>query len=129
MIKELRELRRLLIFVQRPWQVRRLAPPRQLKLVHLWRSPACLPGTDHGIALTSTRERIGCRGQGPAGGEKITAPSICAGPQRCIRERASDNLEMSLVWIGSIPESLFDGKYIDESLRIWPGKRFMIFEG
>jgi hypothetical protein len=38
-------------------------------------------------------QRIGCRGQGPAGGEEITAPSIFAGPQRRIRERESDNLE------------------------------------
>jgi hypothetical protein len=32
--------------------------------------------------LTSTRGRFGCRGQGPADGEKVTAPSVCAGADR-----------------------------------------------
>jgi hypothetical protein len=34
----------------------------------------------------------GRRGQGPAGGEKITAPSIRAGTQRRMRERKPNNL-------------------------------------
>jgi hypothetical protein len=32
--------------------------------------------------LTSTRGRFGCRGQGPADGEKVTAPSVRAGADR-----------------------------------------------
>jgi hypothetical protein len=32
--------------------------------------------------LTSTRRRFGCRGQGLADGEKVTAPSVCAGADR-----------------------------------------------
>jgi hypothetical protein len=59
--------------------MRRLAPPRQLKLVRLWRSFASLYQELIKIALTSTRGRIGCRGQEPAEGEKMTVPSIRAG--------------------------------------------------
>jgi hypothetical protein len=37
-------------------------------------------------------QRTGRCGQGLAGGKKITAPSICAGTQRRMRERKPNNL-------------------------------------
>jgi hypothetical protein len=51
-----------------------------------------MPGLIVVIPCRTHARRTGCRGQGPAGGEKITAPSIRAGTQRRMRERKSNNL-------------------------------------
>jgi hypothetical protein len=52
-------------------------------------------------------KNIGCRGQGPAGGEKITAPSIRAGLHGILGNLGTDDFEM-LCWLGS---ALFQNRF------------------
>jgi hypothetical protein len=56
-------------------------------------------------------------GQGLVGGEKATASLIRLFAYSPVRSGVLGS-KSPTTWIGSIPELLFDGKYIDDSLRI-----------